>query len=54
MSARMASAIENRPPAPMPWTARNAASSYIEVENVQSTEPKMKMLMAVRNIGRRP
>ena len=54
MSARMASAMENRPPAPMPWMARNAASSYIEVANVHRIEPKTKMLMAVMNIGRRP
>ena len=54
MSARMARAIENRPPAPRPWKARNAASSYIEVENVQAIEPMTKMLIAIRNIGRRP
>ncbi len=38
----------------MPWMARNAASSYIEVEKVHSSEPTTKMLIAVMNIGRRP
>ena len=54
MSPMIASASENRPPAPMPWNARNAASWYIEVAKPHSTEPSTKMVIAVRKSGRRP
>ncbi len=54
MSASTANAIENRPPAPMPWKARKPASIGIDVENELAAEPMMKMVMAVRNSGRRP
>ena len=54
MSPMIASASENRPPAPRPWKARNAASWYIEVARVHSTEPITKSEMASRKNGRRP
>ncbi len=54
MSPMIASASDIRPPAPMPWNARNPASSVIEVANEQAAEPAMKMLMAARKKGLRP
>ncbi len=54
MSPMMASASENRPPAPRPWYARNAASMYIDVENAQAAEPVMKMVIAIKKNGLRP
>ena len=54
MSPRIVSASENRPPAPRPCSARNAASWYIDVANVHSTEPTMKIEIAVRKSGLRP
>ncbi len=50
----MASDSENRPPAPMPWMARNAASSYIDWDSPHSIDPTMKMLIANRMNGLRP
>ena len=38
MSPMMASTSVIRPPAPSPWTARNAASMYIESANEHSAE----------------
>ncbi len=54
MSPMIASAIENRPPAPMPWIARNAASSYMERDRPHSAEPAMKTEIAKRKNGLRP
>jgi hypothetical protein len=54
MSASTAKAIENRPPAPMPWNARKAASIGIEVANELASDPRMKIEMANRNSGRLP
>src|SRR5947207_8574447 len=54
MSPMIASASENSPPAPRPWTARNAASMYIDVANAQAAEPMRKMEIAVRKRGLRP
>jgi hypothetical protein len=54
MSPMIVSASENRPPAPRPWNARNAASSVIDVANPLSAEPATKMLIASRKNGRRP
>ena len=54
MSPMMASARENRPPAPSPCTARKAASWYIDWANAQAAEPRTKMVMAVRKNGLRP
>ena len=48
MSAMIASASDIRPPAPMPWIARKAASSYIELAIPQSIEPTTKTAMANR------
>ena len=48
MSAMIASASDIRPPAPMPCTARNAASSYIDVEKLDASEPITKMVIAAR------
>ncbi len=50
----MASGIDMSPPAPRPWMARKAASSIIEVEKLASTEPMMKMTIAMRKRRRRP
>jgi hypothetical protein len=44
----------NRPPAPSPWKARNAASSYIDVANAHSAEPAMKTEIANMNSFLRP
>ena len=38
----------------MPWTARKAASMYIEVENALSSDPRMNTEIAVMNSGLRP
>ena len=54
MSPMMASASDNSPPAPMPWTARKAASSYIDWDRPHSAEPTMKMTIAKRKNGLRP
>jgi hypothetical protein len=54
MSPMIASASENRPPAPRPCTARKAASSYIDVAKPQASEPRMKIEIAVRKNGLRP
>ena len=49
MSARMVSAKANKPPAPIPWIALNAASSYIEEAKPEITEPTTKIEIAVMN-----
>ena len=54
MSPRIVSASENSPPAPMPCSARNAASWYIDWANVHVTEPRMKIEIAMRKSGLRP
>ncbi len=54
MSPMIASDSENRPPAPSPWKARNAASMYIDVENELAAEPTMKMRIAARKNFLRP
>ena len=54
MSATMASARENRPPAPRPWNARKAASSYIEVASPHIAEPSTKMVIAIMKNCLRP
>ena len=54
MSPMIVSASENRPPAPRPWSARNAASWYIDVANEQASDPTRKIPIAVRNSGLRP
>ena len=38
----------------MPWTARNAASEYIDHANVHSTDPIRKIEIAIMNSGLRP
>jgi hypothetical protein len=54
MSPMMANASDISPPAPRPWTARKAASSYIDMEIVHNTDPTMKIEMALRKKGLRP
>jgi len=54
MSPMIARAIENRPPAPSPCTARKAASMYIDVAKADSAEPAIKMEIAARKNGLRP
>ena len=54
MSPMMASASDIRPPAPMPWRARNPASMYIEVASPQRAEPTMNTTMANMNSVLRP
>ena len=54
MSPMIARASEKRPPAPRPCTARKAASCTIESAKVHSTEPKMKIEMAVMKNRLRP
>ena len=54
MSPMIASAKVNRPPAPMPWKARNAASMYIEFDSPHSAEPITKIVMASMKNGLRP
>ncbi len=48
MSPMIASARDIRPPAPRPWKARNAASSYMELAKVQASEPTTKIEIAAR------
>ena len=48
MSPMIARASDSRPPAPMPWIARNAASWYIVWANAQASEPTTKTAMAKR------
>jgi hypothetical protein len=48
MSAMIASASDIRPPAPMPWSARNAASSYMESAIPQRAEPITNTAIANR------
>ena len=48
MSPMIARASDIKPPAPMPWSARKAASWYIESAMPQSTEPTTKTAMANR------
>jgi hypothetical protein len=50
----IASTSVNRPPAPMPWNARNAASWYIEFANEHSAEPTMNTVIANMNSFLRP
>ena len=54
MSPMIASASENKPPAPSPWKARKPASIGIwEVANVHRIEPNRKITMAaVKNLLR--
>jgi hypothetical protein len=54
MSPMMASASENRPPAPMPWIARKAASWYIDPAKEHIAEPRMKIVMAAMKNFLRP
>ena len=54
MSPMIASAIDIKPPAPNPWTARKAASSYIDVAMPHSMDPTTKIEMAVMKNGLRP
>ena len=54
MSPRIVSASENSPPAPMPCSARNAASWYIDSANVHVIDPTMKIEIASRKSGLRP
>lgn len=46
MSPMIVIASDIRPPAPSPWIARNAASSYIDVANADATEPTRKIEIA--------
>lgn len=48
MSPRIASASDIRPPAPIPWIARNAASMYTDVANEHSSDPARNTVIAVR------
>ena len=54
MSPMIARASEKRPPAPMPWTARKAASEGIDQDRVQSIEPTVKIEMAKTKSFLRP
>jgi hypothetical protein len=54
MSPMMASASENRPPAPSPWKARKVASWYIDVANPHSAEPMTNSEIARMKKRRRP
>ncbi len=54
MSPMIASARENKPPAPTPWMPRKAASSYIDRDSPHSAEPTMKMPMAPSMNALRP
>lgn len=42
----IAKARAARPPPPMPWTARKAASWYIVVASPHSSEPTRKIVIA--------
>ena len=50
----IASAIDIRPPAPMPWIARKAASSYMLWDMPQRIDPTTKAAIAKRKKPRRP
>src|SRR4051794_4542217 len=50
----IASASEKRPPAPMPWKARNAASWYIDWASPDRADPTTKIEIAAMKYGRRP
>ena len=50
----IASASDISPPAPRPWNARNAASSYIDPAIALASEPARNSEIAVRYIGLRP
>ena len=54
MSARIVIESVNKPPAPTPWNARQAARSNIDAENAAPTEPAIKIPIAVMNKRRRP
>ena len=54
MSARIVSERVNKPPAPIPWNALHAASSYIELEKAAATEPMTNTAIAKINKRRRP
>jgi hypothetical protein len=54
MSPMIARASGMMPPAPMPWNARNAASSYIDWARPHSAEPSTKMTIASMNSRLRP
>ena len=54
MSPMIASTKVNSPPAPMPCTARNAASMYIDVANEHSADPAMNTEIANMNSFLRP
>jgi hypothetical protein len=50
----IASASENSPPAPIPCTARKAASWYMFWASPHRAEPMTKTVIAVRKNGLRP
>jgi hypothetical protein len=54
MSPMIASAIDIRPPAPMPWIARKPASSYMLWDMPQRIEPTTNAAIAKRKKPRRP
>ncbi len=54
MSPITASASGMMPPAPMPWNARNAASSYIDVASPHRAEPSTKITIENMNSRLRP
>jgi hypothetical protein len=54
MSPMIASASENRPPAPRPWKARNAASWYIDCARPESADPITNSEIARMKKRRRP
>jgi hypothetical protein len=54
MSPMTASASGMIPPAPMPWNARNPASSYIDVATPHIAEPATKITIASMNSRVRP
>ena len=41
----IASGSDISAPAPMPWNARKAASMVIDVDSVESSDPRMKTAM---------
>ena len=54
MSPMIACAPTIRPPAPMPWSARNAISWPIDWLSPDSIEPARKIRIAARKTGLRP
>jgi len=54
MSPMMAKASACSPPAPMPWTARNAIGSLMFRERPDSAEPTRKIAIAAWKTGLRP